>query len=246
MVVLHGFCSYAHYCDFFARNLMSDYHVVAPDMRGHGDSSRATCYTLEDGALDLGEFIAALKLNDVILIGVSMGGLISLLYTAKNQSSVSKLVVVDIGPELATAGMEHIQKDLAGEPEYFNSEDEAFRYLKRVQPLGSDAFNMHQVKYALKRDEAGRLRFKYDRALCRSDLESQEWLWDYLEQIKCPTLIVRAVDSDMLTVETAQKMLTKLPKGSLAEITHAGHALVGDNPEAFEMAVRKFLGATNQ
>ena len=122
-----------------------------------------------------------------MLVGVSMGGLIAMYYAATFPGRLSKLVVIDIGPEFAPAGIEHIQRDLSNEPEYFNSEDEAFHHLKQVQPLHSDDFLKHQAKYGLKRDEAGRLRFKYDRALCRIELQSPDWLWDYLEKISCPT-----------------------------------------------------------
>lgn len=241
MVLLHGFCSYAHYLDFFARSLKQEYHVLAPDLRGHGDSSWAASYTQQDAALDVAEFITGLKLKNIVLIGFSMGGLISIVYAATYPDAVSKVVIVDIAPEFATAGIEHVQRDLDNEPDFFDSEDEAFQYLKQVQPLNSDAFIRHQVKYALKRDETGRLRFKYDKALCRIDLNSPLWLWDYLEKINCPTLIVRAADSDMLTGETAQKMMAKLAQGSLVEIDHAGHTVVGDNPAGFETAVRRFL-----
>jgi pimeloyl-ACP methyl ester carboxylesterase len=245
MVLLHGFCSYAHYWDFFARSLRQEYHILVPDMRGHGDSSWTQSYTLQNSALDLEELIRALNLKDIVLIGLSMGGLISLVYAAIHPDTVSKLIIVDIGPEFAAAGIEHIQRDLANEPGIFDYEDEVFRYLKQTQPLSSDAFIKHQVKHALKRDEAGRLGFKYDKALCQTDLNSQEWLWDYLEQISCPTLVVRAADSDMLTIETAQKMVAKLPYSSLVEIPHAGHTVVGDNPEGFKTVVQQFLGARN-
>ena len=243
MVLLHGFTSYAHYWDFFARNFKSEYHVLALDSRGHGDSGCAISYTMQDGVLDLAEFITILNLENIVLVGLSMGGLISILYTATYHNIVSKLMVVDVGPEFASAGIEHIQRDLAHEPEFFNSEDEAAQYLKQVQPLHSETFLKHQANYALKRDKDGRLVFKYDKTLCRIELESPQWLWDYLEQIKCPTLVIHATDSDMLLKETAQKMVAKLPQGSLVEVDHATHNIVGDNPQGFEAAVRRFLGA---
>lgn len=242
LVLLHGFCSYAHYWDPFAQSLRRDYHVIVPDLRGHGESDRAASYSIQDGAADLEELIKTLKLKTIILLGLSMGGLISICYAATYPSRISKLVIVDIGPEFAPAGIAHIQRDLANEPEFFSSAEEAFQHLKKVQPFHSDAFLEHQVQHALKRGEDGRLRFKYDKALCRVELQSQLWLWDCLEKITCPTLVIRAADSDMLTPEIAQKMIARLPHGSLAEVSHATHNIVGDNPEGFEQAVRKFLG----
>lgn len=245
MVLLHGYTSYAHYLDFFARNMCREYHILVPDLRGHGDSSCAANYTLEEGSLDVESLITALGLKNIVLIGFSMGGLISMVYAATHSDEISKLVIVDIGPELAAAGIEHIQRDLGNEPEFFNSEDEAFSYLKQVQPLQSHAFIRHQVKHALKRDEDGKLRFKYDKAICRIDITSPLGLWDKLEQINCPTLVVHAADSDLLTVETAQKMVAKLAQGTLTEVAHAGHTVIGDNPEGFEVIVKKFLGSNS-
>lgn len=245
MILLHGYTSYAHYLDFFAQNMIQEYHVLVPDLRGHGDSSWATNYTLQEGALDVETFITALRLKNILLIGFSMGGLISIVYAATNSDMLSKLIIADIGPEFAAAGIEHIQRDLGNEPEFFNSEEEAFGHLKQIQPLQSDAFIRHQVKHALKRNETGRLKFKYDKAMCRIDISSPLWLWDYLEQINCPTLVVHATDSDLLTIETAQKMVSKLAQGTLAEVAHAGHTVIGDNPEGFEVAVRKFLGTNS-
>jgi esterase len=241
MILLHGFCSYARYWDFFARNMSLEYHVLALDMRGHGDSDHASSYSLEDVVTDLAEFVAVLKLKDMTLVGLSMGGLISILYAAEHGDKVARLVIVDIGPELAPEGLEHINKDIASEPAQFVSSDEAFKRLQQVQPLNSEEFIRHQVKYALKPGEAGKLKFKYDSALCQLNLQSQENLWDYLERIRCPTLVIRAGHSDILSRATAQKMVALLPKGSLTEIPDTTHTLVGDNPVAFERAVMTFL-----
>ena len=122
---------------------------------------------------------------------------------------------------------------------------QTFHYLKKVQPFHSDEFLKHQAHHALKRDTSGRLKFKYDKALCSIGLQSQDWLWDYMEKITCPTLVIRAADSDMLLEETARKMVSKLPHGSLADVPHATHNIIGDNPEGFEKAVRKFLNIFN-
>ena len=215
MILLHGFCSYARYWDFFARNMRSDYHVLAFDMRGHGESDWAATYSLRDGYADLAGLVGALKLKNIILIGLSLGGLMSMLYAAENSESLSRLIIVDIGPELNTEGLKHIAKDLASEPECFASAEEAFSRLKQVQPLNSDEIIRHQVTYALKTCEDNKLRFKYDPALCRLNLESPEWLWGYLERIKCPTLVIRAEHSDVLSEATARKMVALLPQGSL-------------------------------
>ncbi len=241
MLLLHGLCNNAHYWDFFACSVKQDYHVLALNQRGHGDSSWGQSYSPADYILDLEAFVARLGLNNIVLIGHSMGGINAAIYAAHHPDQVSRLVIVDIGPEIAAAGVERMQKQRASEPEAFVSEEEAIRYLKQVDSRHSDTFVQHQVRYALKNDEAGRLTFKYDRALFNIEFRSPEWLWEYLEQIICPTLVLHGVESDVLLAEVAERVGDTLAFGLVADIEGAGHSIPGDNPEAFELAVHTFL-----
>jgi esterase len=60
-------------------------------------------------------------------------------------------------------------------------------------------------------------------------------------QIICPALLIHGAESDMLAAEVAQTMAGSLAFGSVIDIEGAGHNVHGDNPEAFEAAVRDFL-----
>ena len=64
---------------------------------------------------------------------------------------------------------------------------------------------------------------KYDKALHKTELRSPEWLWEYLGQVICPTLILYGAESDILLPEVAQKARGTLLFGSLVEIERAGH-----------------------
>jgi esterase len=243
MILLHGLCGNAHYWDFFARDMASEYHVLALDQRGHGDSDWAKSYGPRDYVLDLEGFAASLRLDHILLIGHSLGGINAHLYAASHPEQVSALVIVDIGPEIAAAGIERIGRESASEPEVFGSEEEAISYMKRIEPRQSDDFIRYQAKYALRRDEKGRLAFKYDKRLRRTKLRSPTWLWEYINQVVCPTLLVHGLESDMLTTELAEIVGGSLTFGSVVDVEHAGHSVPGDNPEAFESAVRQFLSS---
>ncbi len=84
MLCLHGGAAHAHWFDFIASAFTSDYHVLALDLRGHGDSAWADqhTYSFPTFAADVNAFVEKLDLRDFVLIGHSMGGMISLLYTA--------------------------------------------------------------------------------------------------------------------------------------------------------------------
>jgi esterase len=244
IVLLHGLCGNARYWDFFARNVASEHHLLTIDQRGHGDSDWAKNYGPRDYVLDLEAFIDSLKLSEFVLIGHSMGGINAIIYAARHPVQVSALVIVDIGPEIAVAGAERMEKEHANEPDSFGSEEEAVNYMKQLEPRHSEAFVQHQARYALKRDDKGRLTFKYDRDLRSTELQSPQWLWEYLKEVICPTLLLHGMESDMLSLETAQREADTLVFGSLVDIEHTGHSIPGDNPQAFELAVRNFLSSS--
>ena len=242
MILLHGLCGNAHYWDFFAHNMRSDYHILAPDQRGHGDSGWGESYGPKYYVRDLEAFVAQLGLDNIVLIGHSMGGINAIIYAARYPELVSRLAIVDIGPEIAAVGIERMERELASEPEAFSSKEEAISYMGRIEPRQSDKFIRHQVRYALRQDESGDLRFKHDRALLSTEIRSPQWLWEYITQVVCPSLVVHGMESDMLAREVAERMGHSLAFGSVVDIEHAGHSVPGDNPNAFEAAVRRFLG----
>src|SRR3954471_24517386 len=96
MVCLHGGAVNAHWFDFVAGAFTADYHVRALDQRGHGDSAHANPpqYGYDRYASDLEEAMRKLDLDDVVLVGHSMGGLVSLVHEAMNPGRVKALVVV--------------------------------------------------------------------------------------------------------------------------------------------------------
>ena len=241
IVLLHGLCGNAHCWDFFARSVANEYRLIAVDQRGHGDSDWAESYGPRDYVLDLEAFVDNLKLSQFVLIGHSMGGINAIIYAARHPEQVSALIIVDIGPEIAAAGIERMERERASEPEAFGSEEEAISYMKKLEPRQSDNFIRHQMKYALKRDEKGRLTFKYDKKLLGTELRSPTWLWEQVTQIICPALLIHGAESDMLAAEVAQSMAGSLAFGSVIDVEGAGHSVHGDNPEAFEAAVRDFL-----
>lgn len=246
MVLVHSLTGSAHYWDFFARSLRRDYHVVALDQRGHGDSSRAEKYGPREYVADLTGFMDALGLTGMVLIGHSLGGINAIVYAAEHPDRVSQLVIVDIGPEIAPSGAEEIRRIIASRPETFNSEEEVFRQIHKERPYHSEAFIRHLIKYTMRRDASGGIIYKYDPALRRVKISSSKWLWPFLRQVVCPTLVVRGADSNMLLPEAARKMVEALPFGATVVIERATHGVPGDNPEAFEAAVRQFLRDESQ
>lgn len=246
MVLLHHHTGNAHYWDFFAQNMRQDYHILAVDRRGCGDSSWMGSYSLKKYVADLTKLVETLGLNDIVLIGHSMGGITAVIYAAAHPERVARLVIVDIGPELSSTGKEQFQRRIAGLPAAFNSVEEAVRQMKLIQPYYAEDFIRNLMKYSLKCDESGRFIFKYDPCLYSAGLGSLEWMWGDLVKIACPTLVVHGTESELLLPEVARRMVEVLPSGTLVDIERAGHNLPGDNPEAFAAAVSRFLSSDSK
>ena len=73
------------------------------------------------------------------------------------------------------------------------------------------------------------------------DPEMPNRLWGYLENLQCPTQVVRGDKSDIIATETADNMIGRIPGGKLAIVENAGHLVMGDNPSGFEKAVTAFI-----
>ena len=122
LVLLHGFTGHARSWDSFAEAMQPGYRVLALDQRGHGESEWATDYAPERNVDDLNAFVRALGLQQFALLGLSMGGRNVMTYAPLHPEEVERLVIVDIGPEVATAGSARIRagvqaRDIFDDPE---------------------------------------------------------------------------------------------------------------------------------
>jgi esterase len=245
LVMLHGLSGHARTWDDTAAALSGRYHVLAVDQRGHGDTGWAPEYGFAPMAEDLLGFLDALDLREVTLMGLSMGGIVSFVFAAAHPGRVRRLVVMDIGPEIAPAGAANVASALAAK-DTFSSEDEAFAQARASNPRPTDARVRHRVSHNLRTLPDGTLTFKYDKALNNPrnlfDLTAGQ-LWQAWRAVRCPVLLVRGDDSDVLAAETAQRMLAENPNASMASVPQCGHSITLDNPDGLLEVVSPWLAA---
>jgi len=246
LVMLHGVTGHARTWDEEAAALATRYRVLALDQRGHGDSEPATdCdYTVAAMSADLRAFADALDLARVSIVGLSMGGRVAIAFAGQAQRRVDRLVIVDIGPDISEAGLLRVGTLMAKSPELFTSLGHALAFHRVANPLYTEAMLLHRVQHGTKPVEGG-FTWKYDRGL-REAVRSGTWrdpvdLWPLWRDIACPILLVRGGDSDVLSVETAKRMLDENPNTRLAEVPGAGHTVPGDQPTAFRTLLDDFL-----
>jgi pimeloyl-ACP methyl ester carboxylesterase len=248
VVLLHGITGHARVWDHLAERLARGRRVLALDQRGHGDSEPAPDddYRVATMADDVAAFAGSLRLDRFALVGHSMGGRIAIKYAADHAAHLERLVIVDIGPDIALAGLQRVRDMMSQSPERIESEEWAFEYLRRASPLQDPDLLRARIYHGLKRLPDGGLTWKYAKGLrdmMRQGRRDAVDLWEPLARIPCPTLIVRGAESDILSPEVAQKMTERLPDGRVVEIARAGHTVPADRPEEFVGELRAFLDA---
>ena len=247
MVLLHGLRGHAHSWDDVAEAFCSQYHVLALDQRGRGDSDAAPGgdYSTQAFVDDLAAFVETLGLPPFTLIGHSMGGRNSMAFTAQYPERVARLVIVDIGPTVDPRGAERIKREVQAVPEAFDSFEDVVAYMSAQNRYASDAVLRRRLRYATTALPDGKVGWRYDRAVREQSRHGSGApavdLWPALPKIPCPTLIVRGADTDLLSPEVAQQMVEALPNGQLVEVPRAAHMVFEENPEGFMEAARPFL-----
>lgn len=246
IVILHGLSSMCRIWDTFARDFQDRYHLICLDQRGHGETSwpGEPAYGTDDYAGDLEALVDAWGLDRFVLMGLSMGGMNSMAYAARNPERVTHLVPVDIPPRAPrdpNSPQQLINKHVAenGHPT-FEDHDAALRAMRLTNQTTPDEPLRHRLRYLLKQLPDGRWTFKHDPKV------SYYWqpadLWEEVPKITCPTLIVRGGKSQVLSEKTALRMRDAFPTAELVTIDEAGHTVPEDTQQEFIQAVEGFLG----
>jgi pimeloyl-ACP methyl ester carboxylesterase len=228
------------------------YRVVSVDLRGHGDSDWAEDgdYSLDALVDDLRSVIATLPVAPV-LVGASLGGVASLLtigeaLRAGGPSPARALVLVDVAPYIEPVGAEHVRAFMAEHLDGFASVDEVADAVERFNPNRLRPKDPAGLLRNLRHGDDGRLYWHWDPDfLRRQDAGSLEAmnarLADAASYIDVPVLLVRGQLSDIVSEASVSDMLQRIPHAQVADITGAGHMVVGDSNDAFNQALFDFL-----
>lgn len=249
LVLLHGLMNNARYWEHIAERFVDRWCVYAPDLRGHGESEHAPGgYLVWAFAMDLRGFVEEMDLEAFDLVAHSIGSRVAMSYARDHSHRLEHLVLADMGPQMADQGARGIRRS-TGEAQKapgFATEAEAIQHFAALYPGRDRDFLLRQVYASLQLDETtGNLVFRFDPAIHqatgRGAIAEIPYLWESLEHITCPTLVIRAEKSKILSREIAEEMVRRLPNGSLVEIPDAGHQIPLHQPEAFSRVVRQFL-----
>ena len=243
MLCMHGGAASGHWFDFVAAAFAADYHVLALDQRGHGDSAwvEPPAYSYHDYAADIDKVAAKLDLRDFILVGHSMGGMVSTVYAATYPGRMKKLVIVDTSVRLSEERL-NAMRDVGnrGGSSYATREELVARYkLRPGNSLAPVEVVRHIAGFSARQFPDGGWRHKFDRAVyaTRENLDGMPF-W---ERIKVPALLVKGGRSARISPEIFAEVKKHAPQVELAEVADSDHHVTLDNPDGFVRAVKPFL-----
>ena len=231
LICVHGLTRNGRDFDDIANALSSEYRVLCPDMPGRGKSEWLTHkdeYAYPVYCADMAALIARSGAGTVDWIGTSMGGVMGMLLAAQPNSPIRKLVINDVGPFIPKASLERLST-YVGKPVSYDSFEAFEQYIRVVSasfgPL-TDAQWRHLAETTARRKDDGRWGTNYDPAIALPFAKpiADVVLWPFWDQVRCPTLVIRGKDSDLLLSETAREMTMRGPKAKLVEFAGIGHA----------------------
>jgi pimeloyl-ACP methyl ester carboxylesterase len=259
LILLHGGRDHCRNWDWVAQRLRNDWHVIAPDLRGHGDSQWADAggYRMDAFIYDLAQLIHQQALAPVTIIAHSMGGNIALRYTGVFPEQVRRVVAIEgLGPspameaELAKKNVaERMQgwigaeRKLAGRlPRRYASLEDAYARMREENAHLSPEQAMHLTRHGVRQNEDGTYSWKFDnyiRAWPPYDMTRDDirFLWG---RISCPTLLVYGSES-WASNPAVDGRATQFSQARVELIQGAGHWVHHDRLEEFLGLVIPFL-----
>lgn len=257
VVLLHGFLDSAWgFSRVVSAGLSQRFHILAPDMRGHGDSDRIGAggyYHFMDYVADVDELVRALGRRRVSFIGHSMGGTIASYYAGAFSDAVHRLALLEgLGPPCAETPMpERIRGWIEGwrrartrEPTTYASLEEAAARLRARDRLLDEAQSIELAGRATRATPGGRLRFKHDPLHLttgpypfRVDLAEPIW-----RAIRAPTLIIHGGESELpLSAAESARRVANFRRAREEVLPGAGHMMQRHEPRALAALLAPFL-----
>lgn len=252
LLCLHGLTRNSRDFTHFADRYSPRFRVIALDFRGRGESDYDPLparYTPLTYAADVIELLDQLGIPQAVFVGTSLGGLVTMTMAVMAPQRIAAAILNDVGPELTTAGLDHIQR-YVGKDVRFRGWDEAAAAIAASQGSAFPGYS-HADWLAMARrncrEDNGEIRFDYDMAIAdvfnTAGPTPRIDLWPLFATLgQKPLLVVRGEISDLLSESTRVKMHAAVPSMRSVTVPGIGHAPTLDEPEA-RAAIDGFLAS---
>jgi len=260
LLLIHGGRDHARNWDWVALSMRDAYHIIAPDLRGHGDSewARGGQYAMIDYVLDVAQFLEQLQMFPITIIGHSLGGGIACQYSGVYPKRVKQLVAIEgLGPPPGHTrhgpAHERMRKWITQMRSYagrhahrYASLEEAVQRMQEANKRLTAAQAHHLTVHGIYRNEDGTYTWKFDNYVRSQspyefNVEEARSIW---QRITCPTLLLRGTES-WATDPLLDGRASAFRNVRCANIPRAGHWVHHDQLEEFLGVVRVFLKETD-
>ena len=254
IVCLPGITRNSRDFEDIAAHLAQHHRVLAPDLRGRGFSehdSNWRNYHPQTYVDDVMSLLDHRKIDRVILLGTSLGGLVSTVLTKQHGERVVAVILNDIGPEVGAAGLERI-KTYIGRMPPVASWDEAVAQARDIYGHAMPGLSNEEwrrlVRRGYREDEHGVPRLDMDPAIgdaarkVGAELEDPWVLFSGLDEK--PLLVIQGELSDILTDDIVERMRARKPDLEHVKVANRGHPPLLDEPECIA-AIDSFIRDAN-
>ena len=232
VICVHGLTRNGRDFDALAQALLPDFRIISPDIPGRGKSDwlrdpRDYVFPVYLGALTA--LVARAAPTSLSWVGTSMGGLLGMAMAGQPGSPVGRLVINDVGPQIEQAAVARIGEYVGADPKFdtFAALEAHIRTISAPFGALTDAQWRFLSETAAREMPDGRWSLRHDPGIAvpfRVAQDQSALLWALWDAIKCPTLLLRGRDSDLLSAATASSMTARGPKPRLIEFDGIGHA----------------------
>lgn len=238
LVILHGLFGFSDNWQTHAKRLADYYRVITVDLRNHGKSPWSDEVSYTSMAEDVHELCVDLGLNEIILMGHSMGGKVAMYFALKYEEILEKLIVVDIGVKSYPMHHQHILAGIhAVQLDGVETRKQAEADLrKHIESPGIIQFLLKNLYWK----EKGQLQWKMNVHALETNMEE---ILSAVPEMECfvPTLFIRGEMSNYILDEDIHELEHYFPDSELVTIENAGHWVHAEAPEEFVETVLSFL-----
>jgi pimeloyl-ACP methyl ester carboxylesterase len=243
IVLVHGGAAHAHWWSFLAPLLVQHYSVVALDLSGHGDSGRRELYPRRTWAEEVMAVSRAAEfVSPPILVGHSMGGLVSIVAAALHGDDLAGAIIVDAPVRRPDPESQEGERGRSfRNPKTYPDVQTARAHFRLVPPQPCDNdFILDYISEKSLRETEGGVTWKFDPVVFVP--AAREAMHEHLANVRCRVALLRGQHSYVVPPETGEYMYQLLRRNApLVEIPEAHHHLIIDQPLAFIAALRALL-----
>ncbi|MBH68630.1 MAG: alpha/beta hydrolase [Rhodospirillaceae bacterium] len=227
LMCVHGLTRQSRDFDYFADSLSDSFRIIEVDLVGHGKSgwlANKQGYTIENYMRHIDGLMGYRGISQMDWLGTFTGGVMGILLASREDTPIRRLILNDIGAYVSAASIKKFLNMLGPRP-VFNNLGETEKYFRKVYSgigVVDDSKWSHFIIHSIIREPDRSYSLHYDPEVL-SELEPID-VWDAYDKIKCPVLLLRGEESELLDRGAAESMMRRGPKARLVELSECGHA----------------------